>query len=244
MPDKRKHRGAHPADHDLFGPRWLPALQAAAADLRWHLDAGYAPKSSLMVVGDRFDLRERQRVAVQRATCATAQARARAARRTWAAPEVLWIDGFNVLITLEAAMGGGVLLYGQDGALRDMASMHGSWRKVEETLPAAELIGEALSRLGIGSARWLFDRPVSNSGRLRGLMEALAARRGWAWSVELVDDPDPLLKAVEGVVATADSAILDACHAYFDLARVVVESCVPRPWVLNLQAPPPEPRQS
>lgn len=240
MPDKRKHRGAHPADHDLFSARWLPALQAAVAELGWHLDRGYAPKSSLMVVGDRYNLRERQRVAVQRSACTTAQRAERAARRAWRAPELLWIDGFNALITLEAAMAGGVLLYGQDGALRDMASMHGSWRRVEETIPAAELIGEALIRLGVREARWLFDRPVSNSGRLRGHLEALAERRGWAWTVELVDDPDPILKEVDGVIATADSGILDDCGAYFDLARRVVESCVSQPWVLDLQSPPPQ----
>ena len=52
----------------------------------------------------------------------------------------LWIDGYNVLTTIEAALAGAVIIAGRDGCYRDMASMHGSYRKVEETSPAIELI--------------------------------------------------------------------------------------------------------
>ena len=40
----------------------------------------------------------------------------------------------------------------------------------------------------------------------------------------LVDNPDPLLKAATAAIATADSAILDAGPAWFNLARDVIES--------------------
>ena len=41
--------------------------------------------------------------------------------------------------------------------------------------------------------------------------------------MELVDDPDPVLKASPEIVATADSAILDHCLRWFNLAREVIE---------------------
>ena len=100
------------------------------------------------------------------------------------------IDGYNVLTTIEAALSGGVLLLARDGALRDMASMHGSYRKVDETRPALELIGQTLAGFGVSEALWLLDRPVSNSGRLKKIIEDLAGQRGWTWQVELVHDPD------------------------------------------------------
>ena len=56
----------------------------------------------------------------------------------------LWLDGYNVLTTVEAALGGGVILIARDGAYRDMASMHGSYRKVAETLPALKILGKLL----------------------------------------------------------------------------------------------------
>jgi hypothetical protein len=115
-----------------------------------------------------------------------------------------------------------VILAARDGCYRDMASMHGSYRRVSETAPALELIGRTMAALEIPRCRWLLDRPVSNSGRLKQLIELTAQSRGWRWEAELVLDPDPLLAACDEVVATADSAILDQCRAWFNLAREVV----------------------
>ena len=74
--------------------------------------------------------------------------------------------------------------------------MHGSYRQVSETRPALELLGQTSTDLGAAECRWFLDRPVSNSGRLKALMEELAAARGWPWRVELVPDPDAVLAAV------------------------------------------------
>ena len=49
--------------------------------------------------------------------------------------------------------------------------MHGSYRKVEETLPALRLVGKTLAHFGVADALWLLDRPVSNSGRLKKIIE-------------------------------------------------------------------------
>jgi hypothetical protein len=227
MPDVRRHRGPHPEDARLFAPERWPALRAACDDFCWLLDRGYAAESALKLVGDRHALVARQRVAVARCACATAAAAARRARQVPPAAlrdRPLWIDGYNALTTIEAALGGGVLLAARDGTLRDMASMHGSYRKVAETRPALEMLGETLAELGPAEYRWLLDRPVSNSGRLRQLMAVVAAARGWNWQVDLADSPDRVLIAAAGespavVVATADSAILDRCGAWFNLAR-------------------------
>ncbi len=144
------------------------------------------------------------------------------------------IDGYNVLTTIEAALAGGVLLLARDGAMRDMASMHGSYRKVDETQPALELIGQTLAAFGVSEALWLLDRPVSNSGRLKTIIEDLAGQRGWTWQVELVHDPDSELAQSDAVIATADSGILDLCGTWCNLAREMVERQVAGAWVLGL----------
>ena len=69
MPDKRDHRGPDPRDGIAFGPLALPALRGAVGDLSWLLSRGYAPVSSLKLVGDRWSLTERQRKAVGRSAC-------------------------------------------------------------------------------------------------------------------------------------------------------------------------------
>jgi hypothetical protein len=237
MPDRRQHRGPHPDDARLFARDAWPHLRRASEDLRWLLSRAYARPSALKLVGDRYNLVARQRTAVSRCTCGASHARRRAEHRTALealAGAALWIDGYNVLTTVEAALAGGVVLAADDGTYRDMASVHGTFRRVAETAPALERIGSTLDALGVGPCRWLLDRPVSNSGRLKRLIEDLAADRDWPWRVELVDDPDPILVRCDERIATADSAVLDECRAWVNLARATVERHAAEAWVVPI----------
>lgn len=237
MPDRRRHRGAHPRDEESFAPEALPTLRTAAADYRWLLARDYPPTASLALVGNRYQLRERQRQAVQRASVAAATATARLARRLppqWVGGRTVRVDGYNVLLTVETALGGGVVLRCADGVCRDMASMRGHYRRVEETRRALVLLGGFLADHGAAAVAWYLDRPISNSGRLKTLMESTAADRGWPWNVELVASPDRLLQESDDIVATADGGILDAGGPWLDLARLVIERDVPEAWIVDL----------
>ena len=176
-------------------------LREAVNDLSWLLTRGYAGNSGLKIVGDRYALAARQRQAVARCACSENEKSYRASTRISEAEvhgKELLIDGFNLLTTVEAALGGGVILHARDGCTRDMASVHGSYRHVQETRPALLMIGECARILGVKAATWYLDRPISNSGRLRGLILDLAQDQKWAWDVELVFNPDELLAASEG----------------------------------------------
>jgi hypothetical protein len=237
LPDKRAHRGPHPEDHQLFAASVWPRLRAATSDLSWLMSRGYADPSALKLVGDRYRLTERQRTAVMRCACGDESLRSRAAHRVGSselAGQRLLIDGYNLLTTIEAAFGQGVLLRGRDGCCRDMASMHGTYRRVQETGPALESVGQYLSAARVGHCVWYLDRPVSNSGRLRGMMRQIAADAGWSWDIELVDDPDKILAVAAEVVATADSGILDRCQRWFNLADEVVRIAAPQAYLVDL----------
>jgi hypothetical protein len=241
VPDTRTHRGADPRDADAFEPSDLPALRTAVFELSWLLDRGYTVVSALKLVGDRWSLTERQRMAVRRAACGD-ESRERRLERLIPMEDLtaraIVVDGFNVVTTVETALGGGVIIACRDGTFRDIAGVHGTYRKVAETMPSLVLIGETLEQAGAGAVRWLFDRPVSNSGRIGCIVTETAAARGWDWSVELVDSPDALLKASREAVATADSAILDRCGPWCNLARSVIEARCPGAWVFDLASAP------
>jgi hypothetical protein len=239
MAGKRKHRGPNPEDAQAFGRPALPRLREAAADFAWLLTRGYAQRSGIKLVGDRYALGERQRLAVLRCTCSDAELASRSAREVPAAQvsgQTLWLDGYNVLTTIEAALGKGVVLAGRDGAWRDMASIHGHFHFVEETSPALTLLGEMLAKLKPSECVWLLDRPVSNSGRLAARIRDAATPHGWPWRVELVQNPDPMLAAAppDVIAATADSAILDRCSRWLALTREVVCRHVPQAWVVRM----------
>ena len=220
------HRGPHPEDPQLFAPEHTVDFATAVEDYSWLLSRGYPRQAGLTLVGDRFQWTQRQRVALGRCACSDA-ARQRRHDKQFHEFDLIHIDGLNALTTVEAALAGGVVLRGRDGCFRDMASFHGNYRMVEEAPRAAELIGLHLAGR---PALWLLDKPVSNTGRLAALLRELAAERGWPWTVELVPDPDGLLKRSTEVVATSDSAILDACGRCYNLARKVVEE-LPEVWL-------------
>ena len=237
MPDKRTHRGAHPDDRRLFSPAAGEVLTRAVGDLSWLLSNGYAMKSSLKLVGDHLSLTQRQRMAVMRCACADGDIVLRHDKRAGAdelAGKMLLLDGYNVITTVEAALSGGVILCGRDGCYRDLASVHGTYRKVEETIPAVKLIAQVTNQLGVHGCHWYLDSPVSNSGRLKTLIAQLAEQEQWNWQVELVTSPDGVLARADDIVATADSDILNRCRRWFDLARAVIAQHVPDAWLIDL----------
>jgi hypothetical protein len=234
VPDTRKHRGPGPQDPTYFGAGFCADLKAAVSDLSWLFSRGYAQASALKLVGDRYALVERQRVAVLRSACSDAALAGRRGREVGVAAlrgRTLRIDGFNLVLTLESALGGGVVLSCRDGSYRDLASVHGTYRKVEETRPALELADRWLAEWGAGPCTWLLDAPVSNSGRLAAMLRAVNPD----WAAEVVPDPDTVLVQPGDPVASADSMILDNCGEWVSLARVIVAAGVPDAFVVDLR---------
>lgn len=233
------HRGPHPEDAKLFAEEHWPRLREATGDLSWLLSRGYAGESALKLVGDRYDLARRQRIAVARSSCSDQSLASRGRRRAELAElagERLEIDGYNVLITIEAALADGVILRGRDGCYRDLASVHGTFRRVEETFPAIELIGSFLAELRAGPCVWRLDSPVSNSGRLKGYLLEIAENRGWDWAVELSNNPDQQLISSPAVVASADSVVLDRCGRWANLTVPLVDERIRDVRIVDLSA--------
>ncbi len=239
MPDKRTHRGPHPADAKLFADAIIADLRSAIADYSLLLTKGYAEKSSLKLVGDRFSLTERQRLAIMRSACSDRQLTFRKSREVKIAElcgRPIVIDGYNVLITIEAAMSGACVFKGRDGCFRDLASIHGTYRKVAETIPAVELIGQFLKEHNAGDCLWLLDSPVSNSGRLKALIGELAQKNGWNWEIRLSINPDAELIKTDLTAASSDSVVLDGCRRWVNLARAIIEEKVPEARIIDLSA--------
>jgi len=237
-PADTRHRGPHPEDDRLFAPKWLPLMRQAVSELSWLLTRDYPSSAAVKLVGDRYAMTERQRWAVARASCADASRAGRTAKRLQ--PEQvsgrpIAIDGFNLIIILETALSGGVVLRGRDGAFRDLSSIHGTYRAVQETDRAIRLVAAALAPFAPGPVRWLFDQPVSNSGRLAARLRDLGAELGLPWTAEVVMDPDRVLAVTTDVVVTADSAVLDRAGAWLNLTELVLQA-EPPAWLLDLNA--------
>ena len=227
-------RGYEPKDTIEFGPKAAAKLNAAAQELAFLLDRGYDTKSASTFVGNHHLLSERQRLALARMTSPHAALEERERKRLREAPRSLVLDGFNTVITLEVALSGSLLLESMDGTIRDLAGLRGSYRIVDKTVRAVELLLGRMEVLGVKDALFYLDKQVSNSGRLRALLLDKAVGRSVHVQVELNPSVDGVLSRMENVV-TADAIILDKCGSWYNLNRGIIEDAVPEAWVLRLE---------
>jgi hypothetical protein len=236
-PDNRKHRGPGPQDRELFAKEQIALLSAAAKDYCWLLDKNYTSKASLKLVGDHFKLRERQRKALDR--CCQPQLLINEMKKGEIRnPEALKnqpviIDGFNLLIITEAALGGAPVFRGRDGLIRDISGLHGSYRKIYETPQAISLVIDVLKRLNTGNVLWIFDKPVSNSGRLAALVREIGKSQNINWTTELCDHADTRLAESANIVISADSQVLTHSTRWFNLNDYLMNYSIKKKWLID-----------
>ena len=126
-----------------------------------------------------------------------------------------------------------MILECRDGTYRDLASVHGTYKHVRHTQQALLKVGEALRKAA--SVTWYFDTPVSNSGRLKTLLGALATEHQFKWETHLVYNPDKELIAQpnDTVLVSSDSWILDDGGSWCNLGRYLVEA-IDDAWVVRM----------
>lgn len=226
----------HLNDQALFSGEPLLRLRDAVYEFCWLLNRGYARHSVMQLVGDHHQLVKRQRLAISRAACSNTS---RELRKTTCLQieqikdRQLVIDGFNLIISVETAMAGGLLLRCCDGCIRDIAGIHGTYRLGHETRQAIELIGNVLQAFSPASVLWLFDKPVSNSGRLAEMVRDIATVHHWNWQAELIDNPDQVIRNSGKVAITSDSAILDGGVQWVNLGAYLTTNHFHESWLID-----------
>lgn len=230
-----RNRGKRSSDDKWFAEKWYPIFKEAVNDLCYFLSRGYAERSALQIVGNRYKLNKRQRKAIYRISCSDQQV----ASRSLSSCDVesvkhkdMEIDGFNLLILLESILSGAYVFKGRDGLFRDISSVHGSYRRVLKTESAIILVGKALKELEVESVKWYFDRPVSNSGRIKTKLLEISDDNGFNWEAELVMNPDKVLVASSKIVVTSDGGILDHVGKWFNLGAYLINNHINHPNII------------
>jgi hypothetical protein len=196
----------------------------ACEEYRYLLSRGYPDTAALKLVGDHHRLSRIERNCLFRGIIDGTRADSRI-RKMVTVDEVrgsrLGIDLYNVLITIETYLKGGVLFLADDGATRDAAAVHGSWRRSAATEAALDTVLSALVRMGPKRIDVFLDSPVAHSGELAAdLRDRLAgALPGSSCIVELAPCADWPLKRYTGIVASSDSVVLDSAERVLDLPR-------------------------
>ena len=212
-------RGYVPTDRREFVEQ-IGKLRLAGEDLYYLIGRGYPIRSASVFVGNHYLLSERQRLALARCVSPGERIRERKEKEKPCLENgaVVYLDGFNTVISLEIAFSGSTLLLCMDGTVRDLAGLRGTYRLIDRTDDAVLAIRRTLETERAGEARFLLDAPVSNSGRLKERILALFSGSLVRAEVEVADDVDRRLYGKENVV-TGDAIILDRCVSWFNLVR-------------------------
>ncbi|MCF6401282.1 DUF434 domain-containing protein [Chitinophaga filiformis] len=223
-----RNQDKHPEDNTLFGnPIVKEQLRQGLEDMYYLLSRDYPLKASISLVGNRYNLIKRQLLALQGMCCSEQQLQIRKKKELHADQlrnNTIYIDGFNLLILLETLYSGGFVFKGLDGCYRDISSVHGTYKMINQTGDVLVLIGEMLRKLEVEKVIWIFDAPVSNSGKLKGFCYELSEKHQFPWEIHLDNSPDKLLIAGDKIVCSSDAWILDECAAWFNLGAWIINS--------------------
>ena len=201
-------RGYVPEDEKNFSSSSLKTLRTASRHVSYLINESYDLRQASTFVGNHFLLSERQRLAIVRSLATETQLEERKEKEcTDLADKEVWIDGFNMIITLEVLLCDSILFTCMDGTVRDLAALRGTYRIIPETADAIRLLFDTLKEGAVRKINILLDEPVSNSGRLKALLAEIGEAYPFSLNIEIRKDVDRELYEKENVI-TSDSVIL------------------------------------
>ncbi|WP_026886369.1 DUF434 domain-containing protein [Clostridium beijerinckii] len=221
-------RGFIPSDKIEFDEKNLTLLKKAQKDICYLINHGYGIDKSVEFVGNHFLFSTRQRLALKRSISSYKDITSRQKRKILDKYEnsTLHIDGLNIIITLEVALSNSTLIKCMDGTFRDLAGLRGTYKLIDKTDIAIDLIGKRLDKMKIQKAIFYLDSPVSNTGRLKLRILEILDRYNFDIEVLLIPNADVILNKLDHVV-TSDGIILNTCESWINLAYEIVKEDLP-----------------
>lgn len=221
-----RNRGKNTGDDTLFASeKQLAKLKLAVQDMQYLLTREYPEKAASELVGNRYRLKTRQIQALRGASASEEQIHSRKLKQLEASDlkeKTIYLDGFNVLILLESLLSGAYIFEGADGCFRDLSGVHGTYKRVNQTLRAVEAVATFFNKNHIRKLIWIFDQPVSNSGRIKQIILEFAAEHKLNWEAELQYNPDKFLAESSAIIISSDAWILDHCKEWFNLIGYLI----------------------
>ncbi len=216
-------------------------LQKPGEDFRYLLNRGYPRKAALEWVGNRYQLTSDQRHLLHRGVFSDVDSESRSKRKIPIARirnKDFAIDGYNVIITIEAGLSGRPLILGDDSFIRDISGLSGNFKKTEITEKALQLILDALKKVKPRQTLFLFDAPISMSGKLAQEVRDFLKKENLPGDARAVKVPEKILIGFPGVIATSDTAIIDQSKQVVDLAGSVIKKIIKPEFLLRLSKRP------
>ncbi|MDF1574534.1 MAG: DUF434 domain-containing protein [Bacteroidales bacterium] len=186
-------------------------LFQAAEEYLWLLSKAYPQKSALKLVGDKFMLPRDMRQILYRGVVPAEQAVLRRNKLGIVKKgDLVLIDTYNVLFTINNYLLGRPLFLSNDGILRDAGEMHGRIINKSVFSRSVSMMLEVLKMWPDATYIHYLDEPVSHSGRLSAELCMEMMKMGIEGDAHTVPSPDQVLKQENSdAICTSDGAIMD-----------------------------------
>ena len=201
-------------------------VRQAAEEYLWILSKGYPQNSALKMVGDKFMLARTMRQVLYRGVIPTERAQTRLEKIGVAGKDdLVLIDTYNVLFTVNNYLLGRPLFISNDGLLRDAGEMRGRIIDKSQFSRSVSMMLEVLQMWPGATYIHYLDEPVSHSGRLSIELCKDMAQMGIEGDAFTVKSPDQVLKEEKSdAICTSDGGIIDQYQGrVIDLPRFLLQ---------------------
>ncbi|WP_135606203.1 DUF434 domain-containing protein [Methanococcoides sp. NM1] len=218
-------------------------LSEPAMDIRYLLSRGYTRKSAVTFVSNHYRLTEQERHILTRLVVSPEIADNRSKKKLGCSQLKgcdVFVDGYNVLITIETALKNEPIWFADDGFLRDTSGIFRNHKITDTTCMAVDEMLSTLSTLKVTSATILLDSQMSNSGKLAQFILKRSKDHTFKADARTSKHVDFDLKEAgpHAVIATADSIIVDAVDKVVDITECWMKQNAKsdKPFSLNAHA--------
>lgn len=229
-------RGSDSQDDRWFSKQSILKMRKAQKEIKWLLDRDYNIRSVINIVGNHYQFSSRQRNALMRSTALQKEIESRKLKcipLNFLEGSCVYVDGFNLIITLEVALSASPIILCNDDTVRDLAGLRGTYSIIDKTDYALNIFEREINDLKISKVNFCLDRNVSNSGRLKKFILEKSQTWNADINVNIMNSVDNFLYGKEKVV-TSDSIILDKCLSWCNFGKDIIRKYIPDARLINL----------
>ncbi len=200
-------------------------LFEAAKDYKYLLNRGYNAITSLNLVSNHYKLSKEERLALYRSIHSNSIASS-ILRKTVEpqnlSSDLLIIDGFNVLITLTAALRCKQLIRGDDGFVRDILGVFGRVKYNRILFRAVYYLVYSLFSLNIERIVVVLDKNVKWSKLFSDILYKVLLTYVPYPSIFLAHKSDKKILSLNGIISSSDIVVLMHARKVFDIAGYII----------------------
>ncbi len=203
----------------------IERLIDAAKDYKYLLNRGYNAVPALNFVSSRYGLSKKERLVIYRSIHSDEIVNnilSKIVKSNELSSNRIVVDGFNVLLTLSAALKCKQLIKGDDTFIRDILGVFGHVDYDFYLFRAAFYLVLSLSMLDVGELVIVFDKNVRWSKFFSSIINKLALNFIPYTMVVLASKSDKKILSLSGIVSSSDVVILMNAKRVFDLAGYII----------------------